>query len=143
MAMPTEGVEAHFLDTPSDETADEFLKRNLAFVEEEFAYEELSGLPMEELDRQIQACNAFFRVIRGNFVHENFIFADDPEGYEIFFGEPLDMYGPLTDEQENQIYITEKRVQRNFARAYSEARERKYERLTKLIEAFPIQLPPW
>ena len=141
--MSTELREAHFLDKPSDETADEFLKRNLTFVEEEFSYEELSGLPMEELDRQRRTCNAFFRVIRGKFMHEEFIFADDPEGYEFLFGEPLDMYEPLSDKQENQIYITEKRVQRNFARAYSEARERKHERLTKLIEAFPIQLPPW
>jgi hypothetical protein len=129
---------AHFLDKPEDETADGFLKRRLSFIEDEFSEEELSGLPPEALREQRGVYNAIMRITFGRFAREEFMFSEDLELYENIIGEEVDLYEPLTTEQKNEIYFTRKRVKKNFEKAYAEARERKYDRITKVIHAIPI-----
>lgn len=76
-------------------------------------------------------------ITRNKFMHEDFVFSDNLAAYEGMIGEEVDLYKPLTTEQENQIEVTKRRIERNFDKAFEDARDKRFQRLANILGSLP------
>ena len=127
-----------FLDKPSDETADEFLKRRLSHLESHFSYEYLSALSEERLEEEIQYYNDHIKEIRSHFMDEDSVYVENPELYESIVGESLDLYEPMTQPQLRQYRETTTKVKSNFDKAYQDWKDRRINRITTIFNSVPL-----
>lgn len=133
-----ENNEFHFLEIDKDMTADEFLEKRLSYMLEHFSYDELSGLPVEDLNEQIGFYNDLIEDTRRQFMNPDSIYADKPVLAEWATGEEQDRYDPLTEEQNKQIRSVSNKISRNFAKAREDAQDRKANRLATLMGSIPV-----
>jgi hypothetical protein len=127
--------EAHFLNEPEYDIADEFLQRRLEFIEEHFAYERISGLSKAGLHQERDTYQAILTVTKNHF--SDFTYADDPL-LDLMREEEMDgKFKPLTGKQQNQIELTKSVVHRNFDKAFEDAKNRRFERISNLFSSIP------
>jgi hypothetical protein len=138
MDREEEQNDSQFLGTPNDETADGFLERRLAFIEEHFSYEELTGLSIDELENQRKSYNDYLNSVYSRFTHEDFVFADDLETYNAITDSEEQLFAPLSEPQQRQILATTEKIHRNFDKAYQDAKDRKVNRIASIMSSIPV-----
>ncbi|WP_226479361.1 hypothetical protein [Natrinema amylolyticum] len=138
MTTEPESENFHFLEDHPDEDGDKFLKRRLSYMLDQFSYQRLSGCSVEELNNQIEYYNLVLKDTYKNFTNSDFDFAEDPEMYEFIAGEELDLHEPLTSAQRMQIASVASKINANFDKAREDARDKKYERLSLIMDSIPV-----
>ena len=128
----------HFLHEDPEEDGDEFLESRLSYILDRFSYDKLSGCSVDELNNQIELYNVLMKDTREKFLNPDFAFAEEPGLYEYMTGEELEFYEPLTPSQRKQIASVASEVNMNFDKAREDARDRKYERLSMLLNSIPV-----
>ena len=128
----------HFLEEGTKETGNEFLRQRLTYLQEYFSYSELSGLSAGELERQHKLFKIMVEKTKLRYANPDFVFSDELEVYESLIDEELDLYEPLSEEQRMQIVSAINKINRNFDKAREDARDKKFERLSKVVSSVPF-----